>query len=137
MKMWRIVPVLITFALLLTACIGNSAGRSVLEGTAWVLTSYNDTIPIASTQATIQFEDGQVSGNASCNHYGGTYEIEGDTIRFSDLFNTEMACQAPEGVMEQEQKYLEMLRSAQRFEMDGGVLRIYTDSGGTLTFEKE
>lgn len=119
----------------LFACVGMN--QSDLKGTAWALITYNDTIPIADAQPTIQFEDGQVSGNASCNHYGGSYEIKGDRIHFGDLFNTEMACQAPEGVMEQEQKYLETLRSAQRFEMDDGVLRIYTDSGITLTFEKE
>jgi heat shock protein HslJ len=119
----------------LFACVGMN--QSDLEGTVWALMTYNDTIPIAGARPTLQFEDGQVSGNASCNHYGGSYEIEGDTIRFGDLFNTEMACLEPEGVMEQEQKYLEMLRSAQRFEMDDGVLRIHTASGGTLTFEKE
>lgn len=123
-------------AILLSACAGNSpASERHLDKTSWVLTTYNDSRPIEGTRPTIQFEDGQVSGNAGCNHYGGSYQIEGDVISFDALFSTEMACMDPDGVMAQERTYLELLRSAQRFELVDGALTIFGGSQQTLTFE--
>lgn len=131
----RMSMLLVYIAALLNACAGSS--QSNLNGTTWTLTAYKDNPPIAGAQPTLQFENGQVSGNTGCNHYGGSYEVQGDTIRFGDLFNTEMACLEPEGVMEQEQIYLEMLRSADHFELIDGVLRIYTGSQQTLIYEEQ
>lgn len=138
MKQVRITTAIILLAILLGACAGNGgANAGSLVGTTWVLESYNDTPPIAGTQPTITFEEGQVSGTASCNHYGGGYEVKGDSIRFESLFSTEMACMEPEGVMEQERAYLEMLGAAERFELVEGKLTIYADALGTLTFGTE
>jgi heat shock protein HslJ len=127
----------ILLILILSACSGISqAGEPPLEGTAWVLTSYNDSLPIDGTQTTIQFEDGEVSGSAGCNHYGGSYQIKGDTIRFEGLYSTEMACMDPPGVMEQEQAYLDLLRSSERIEMSDDLLTIYAGSQEHLIFAK-
>lgn len=50
---------------------------------------------------TISFEGDQVSGTASCNGYGGTFELSGSEITFSSLAMTEMAC-SPEEAMQAE-----------------------------------
>jgi len=138
MKHIRITIAICLLAVLLGACAGDGGTNAdSLEGTTWVLVRYNDTPPIEGTQPTITFEEGQVSGTASCNHYGGSYEVKGDSIRFEALFSTEMACMEPEGVMEQERAYLEMLGAAERFELADGALTIYAGSLGTLTFGTE
>jgi heat shock protein HslJ len=123
---------------MLSACAGISpTGQPDLEGTTWVLTAFNQNRPIEGTQPTITFEDGQVSGNAGCNSYGGSYQVKEDAISFDALFWTEMACMEPEGVMEQELAYLEVLGAAQRFELVGGVLTIFAGPQQTLTFETQ
>jgi len=135
MKTLRIVLKTTILAIVLSSCIrDNAAGQPDFGDATWVLTSYNENRPIEDTQPTLQFKEGQISGNAGCNHYGGSYHIKGDALSFTDLFNTEMACIEPEGVMEQEQIYLELLRSSERFELVDGVLTIFTSQQQTLTF---
>jgi heat shock protein HslJ len=138
MKTLRIAVIISIFAIMLSACAGSSpTSQSDLEGTTWVLTALNQNRPIEGTQPSITFEDGQVSGNASCNSYGGGYQVNGDAISFDALFNTEMYCMEPEGTMDQEQTYLELLGSAQRFELVDGVLTIFAGPQQTLTFERQ
>ncbi|MCP4168705.1 MAG: META domain-containing protein [Chloroflexi bacterium] len=68
------------FAILSGTCFESSpASQHNHEDTTWVLTAYADNRPIDGAQPTVQFEDDQVSGNANCNHYGGSYQIEGDS----------------------------------------------------------
>jgi heat shock protein HslJ len=138
MKPLSITITITFFMILLSSCTQSSREvQPALEGTTWILTSYNNKRPIEGTQPTIQFKDSQVSGKASCNHYGGNYQVKGNAINFDGLFNTEMACQDPEGVMEQEQTYLKLLKAAQRFELVDGSLTIFSGSQDTLTFEKQ
>ena len=138
MKILRITVLITIFTIMMSACVGGSpASEPNLEDTTWLLMTYNDTRPIDGTQPTIQFEDGQVSGNAGCNSYGGSYQVKGDAISFEALFNTEMACMEPEGLMDQEQAYLELLGTAQRFELVDGVLTIFAGPQQTLAFERQ
>jgi heat shock protein HslJ len=138
MKKAGIAVIIFILALMLSACSeSNLAGQPSLEDTSWVLTAFNDINPIEGTQPTIHFEDAQVSGKASCNSYGGSYQVKGDAISFGALFQTEMFCVDPEGVMEQERTYLELLGGAQRFEVVDGVLTIFAGPQETLTFERQ
>jgi heat shock protein HslJ len=43
----------------------------------------------------------------------------------------------PEGAMDQEMLYLEMLGKAQRFEISEGILTIIIEAQQTLTFEQQ
>jgi heat shock protein HslJ len=81
-------------------------------GTTWQLesgTSDGEPIPILDSHPiTLSFTEDGAGGTAACNGYGGSYSISGDTITFSELSQTEMAC-FPEETMESEQRYLEAL----------------------------
>lgn len=123
--------------LLLAACGGVDAGNegNALDGQTWVLGNDGDITPIPNRQPTLQFDNGQVSGSTGCNHYGGTYQVKGDVLRFEGLYNTEMACLEPAGLMEQESVYLSLLAQVDRFEVVDGVLRLYTQSQAALVFE--
>lgn len=118
-------------ALALTACGGSGAS---LAGTSWTLTDLNGSAPLAGTTVTLQFADGQVSGQSGCNQFGGSYDANGDKLTVSALFMTEMACLDPEGAMDQESAYLDLLGRAARYQNDGSQLVITTGSGQTLTF---
>jgi len=136
MKTHKFLLTILFFALLLSACAGNSVvGASNLEGETWVLAKLNGNEPIEDHQPTLEFEASEVSGNTGCNHYGGSYRIEDESIQFEGLFSTEMACLDPEGLMAQEQDYLGFLRMVDRFELVNGVLTLFTDAGQSLVFE--
>lgn len=129
------VTVIFIVMLTLAACGGIGAQNGAdLEGTSWVLFSYRKTTPIETARPTITFKDGEISGSASCNHYGGSYQVDGDKISFGAMFMTEMYCVDPEGVMDQESVYLEMLGNADSFELSGSQLVIFTVDGESLTF---
>jgi heat shock protein HslJ len=85
---------------------------SVPMGSTWQLeagTSDGEPIPILDSHPiTLSFTEDGAGGTAACNGYGGSYSISGDTITFSELFQTEMAC-FPEETMESERRYLEAL----------------------------
>jgi heat shock protein HslJ len=119
----------------LTACAGIVPGTGdPLDGTSWVLTAYGTSSLIPGTEITLEWERGEVSGSAGCNTYGGTYKVSGDSVSMTDLYNTEMACMEPEGVMDQEQDFLKLLRDARSFKIVDEHLQIFTEEKEALTF---
>jgi heat shock protein HslJ len=135
MKPLKIAVVFSILAMMLSACAESS--QIDLEGTTWLLTAFDEKSPIEGTQPTIQFGNGQVSGNTGCNLFSGSYQLNGDDISFGSLAWTERGCVDPEGVMEQETMYVELLGAARRFELEDDGLRIFTDSQEILTFERQ
>ena len=120
---------------LLTSCSSTEAqAADPLDGTDWQLQYYRKTAPISGTTITARFADGQISGSAGCNTYGGVYQIDGPAISISEIYFTEMACIEPEGVMEQEGMYLEYLAEAYRFQLAEEQLLINWTAQETLTF---
>ena len=121
--------VLVLGSIALTACASGSAN---LEGRLWRMQSYRgadgqmlETLPDIKTTA--EFTDGQVGGNAACNTYNGSYELDGDQINFGLMMTTMMAC--PQEVMDQETAYLVGLDQAATFEVTEDSLRILDADG--------
>jgi heat shock protein HslJ len=136
MKTLRYAVLIYIAAILLTACASD--GAASLDGTAWTLTAINNSAPLPGSAPTLQFEDGQAGGNASCNSFGGEYRVSGSRISFKDGFYlTEMYCMDPEGIMDQELRYVELLAQADSFEMREGQLVIFLPNQQTLTFERQ
>jgi heat shock protein HslJ len=125
---------LAVFAASIFVLTGCAASADPLNGTDWDLQSYNGTSPIEGRALTASFEKGQISGSAGCNSYGGTYQIHGDQITISQLYSTEMACMDPEGIMDQEQRFLKALSGAQTFQVATGQLKIFGANREILTF---
>ena len=132
MKLINTLTLITWVAILLVACGGTSGDP--LNGTTWELYSIGKYSPIADSKTTIRFEGGQVSGLGGCNQYGGEYQTSGNTITLDKLYMTEMACMSPEGIMEQEQHFLQKLGDAKRFEIVNGRLQIYGSDGEALIF---
>ncbi len=99
-----------------------------LEGVTWVLKSYGDagdlTEALPDREATLIFykEDNSVGGNGGVNSFGGDYTIGGNNITISNLISTLMA--GPEPLMSQEEKYLNILKSAESYQIEGNTLTI-------------
>jgi heat shock protein HslJ len=111
----------------------NDPPRASVDS-SWSLFAYRKTRLIEGTSFTIQFESGQVRGNAGCNQFFGSYTIEADQITLSDLGMTEMACMEPEGLMEQEQYLLRFLAACETVKFSDDNLFLTRSGGEQLSF---
>ncbi len=89
--------------------------------------------PVAATSPTLAFEDDQAVGNASCNRYFGSYDLDGSSITFGPLASTEMFCGEP-GVMEQEVAYLTALESVDAWAMEDETLTLSSGAAPVLVY---
>ncbi|MBM7059787.1 META domain-containing protein [Pseudomonas sp. UL073] len=73
-------------------------------------------------------KDGRAYGNAGCNHWFASYQLDGEKISFSQAGSTRKMC-AP-ALMEQEQRFLELLGKVQRWDMSAtDQLRLWPETG--------
>ncbi len=107
-----------------------------LAGVQWTLVSYGAAAaPVAAlpdAPVTADFTSQGISGSAGCNQYSGTFVYNNNTLTFSPLVATQMAC--TDNVMTQENAYLTALQSATGYQIANGQLQIsYPD--GVLVFK--
>lgn len=84
--------------------------------TTWVVTLLQDeegqpTPVLEGTSLTLAYDGERISGSAGCNNYFGPASID-DTVQIGPLATTMMFCSEPEGVMEQERRFLDLLQGA-------------------------
>jgi heat shock protein HslJ len=134
--------VVVTLALALAGCADEPAPRRSapeLEGVTWILaaTSVDALAPDApgDARATIRLEEGEASGTAACNPYGGRYEVGGDgAISIGVEGMTEMACDEP--VMALEAAFVDALGRVVSYRFDGEGL-LLEGGGPALRFSAE
>ena len=123
---------LLTLILLLTittsyAMETNSTSFS-LPGSAWQVATFAGQSPLTEHPITFEFDtEGNIAGDASCNRFGGSCQIEGDKIKVGRLRSTRRACEPD--VMEQEYKFLALLGAAATWSLDGDKLVLTTPDG--------
>jgi len=130
---------MVLFSFLLAAgCIGNppEPAEMNLNGTRWTLQEYvyeaTSRHVLEGTTVTLLFsEGGSISGSAGCNHYFGSYELEGDTITIGQVGQTMMYCTGA-GVMEQESRYLSLLSDAVSVNATNDTLSFADSHGFTI-----
>ncbi|RZU47882.1 heat shock protein HslJ [Fluviicoccus keumensis] len=103
-----------------------AAPKSPLMGDMWVVDDIDGEM-IDSSRATLTFqEDGRLNGHASCNVFNTTYtQPSAGALTIAKGAATMMAC-SPE-LMEQEQRFLEILQGVQTFEIDETGELVLTD----------
>ncbi len=110
-----------------------------LYNTKWTLkrihsgTSVDDDI---TGKAFIKFneEKNSAGGNGSCNSFGSTLVVSGNTIHLSNIFSTKMYC---EGVQETENNFLKSLGEVNRYDIKGKMLSLYKDKELLLELTEE
>ena len=109
-----------------SGCGGDPA---ILLHGEWLIEEIGGKAIIAKSRPTINFgDDGQISGNGSCNRYFGPYALSGEGLKISDLASSMMACEQP--LMDQEALPLKSLRETSRFEIKAGnVLALLRNDG--------
>lgn len=111
----------------LTGCGGDPA--RLLQGAEWVVEDINGTGIIDRSRVTLNFwQDGRVSGHATCNNLMGQYQLSGEGLNIGQVATTRMAC--PPALMEQERRVLGNLEQMQRFDFDEtGALLLHSAEG--------
>ena len=99
---------------------------------------------IQGTQVTIGFGEDGVGGSGGCNSYAsqpesGGYLVNDDgsiDIR-DDISRTLELCPNPSGIIEQEERYLELVPTFERFQIYGNLLVVHTVNDLVLLFQAE
>jgi heat shock protein HslJ len=73
-------------------------------------------------------EDGRAHGSAGCNRFTGGYKVSVDSIEFSGMASTMMAC-AP-AVGEQEQRFHQALGAARKWRITPEGRLVLSDAAG-------
>ena len=106
-----------------------------LTNLTWVLASFINGDAVSSVPAGVssQFtfaDDGTFSANFGCNSGGGSYAVDGDTITFSDVVTTKMACGGAGGQVEAAVLTVIGSEDPITFAIDAGSLTLMTGSIG-------
>lgn len=107
-----------------------------LTDTEWLLDTLVDGQAASSTVGgyggSIVFAPNEVSGSDGCNSFSGSYEIDGDTIRFGSLAQTLRGC--PEDVGRQSDHVHAVIGSDPAFAIEGDRLTLTGDDGRALIY---
>ena len=90
-----------------------------LTGSHWVSTE--------NAKQSVEFKASQISGNAGCNQFFGTYNQTDAKISVNPLATTRMAC--AHDVMLKEHDFLVTLESAKHVEVDANMLILKNADG--------
>lgn len=111
-----------------------------LTGTLWL----GDTLitgqaastiaPGSSVSMRIDAAASEASGSLSCNSYTASVEWDRTQLTFGQISFTEMAC-VGEGIMDQEQFVLSVLRGELQVDIDGDRLTLISAAGDGLSFK--
>jgi heat shock protein HslJ len=104
-----------------------AAPAAALEGTEWRLVDIGGQPSAAGADSTrhpgftLLAEGRKVQGSAGCNRMTGTYQLDGQKLKFGPLATTRMACPA----MQTETAFLKALEATTRYEVSGSSLTLY------------
>ena len=87
------------------------------------------------TELTISFGENDVSGSAGCNSYSAPLRSAGSTIEVGKVTAAQVECKGPEGVMEQERRFLGILTDVNQFNIYGDRLAMLTGGDEVLLFD--
>jgi heat shock protein HslJ len=124
------MKILLPLLLTLTTSFAMETNQApvTLPGSAWEVTSLADEDPLDDHPITFEFDaEGNIAGDASCNRFGGTCTIEGNTIKIGPLRSTRRACE-PE-IMQQEQKFLALLSTVSAWSIEDDELVLTAPEG--------
>ncbi len=107
-----------------------------LANTKWSLTSFTDNgkeNKVTTGRAFMQLDDTKksIGGNGSCNRFGGSYTINGNSFSVSKVFSTKMYC---EDVQKTEDSFLRLLETVTKYEVKGNTLLLYNNEQIVLQF---
>ena len=93
---------------------------------------------VHGTEVTISFDEDGLGGFTGCNSYAGPAEVEDGsvTIDAQHFFHTAKLCEDPDGLREQEERYLALVQRVTRYGIYGDSLFMQTDDDVFLLFSR-
>lgn len=86
---------------------------------------------VGRNPVSLTFSEDRVYGNAGCNHWFASYQLDNQKIRFSEVGSTRKMC--AEHIMKQEQHFLELLSKIERWDVSKiDQLRFWPVEGAPL-----
>ena len=95
--------------------------------------------PVSGTRVTLRFAGESLEGFAGCNRYGATYSLQGSKFKIPKISSTAEGCLSPEGIMDQEETYLNILSGVDKIELaDRNTLEMQNSArNAVLVFRRE
>lgn len=124
--------------------VGGDSGDANMDagilapGTTWVVEDIDNRGIIDNSRVTLGFtEDGRISGQASCNNYSGSYRFASGRLTLDGpLAVTRKMC--PPALMNQEQRFLDTLRTGLAVSQNGqGALMLTNGDGHSLLARRQ
>lgn len=114
---------------------GRGDKAASLQG-EWSIEEIDGRAVLSDSQPTINFGEGQISGNGSCNRYFGPYLLSGQGMKIWDLGSSMMLCEQP--LMEQEAMLMRVLGETRRFEIGpDGRLVLHSANGKSVVARRK
>lgn len=86
---------------------------------------------VGRNPVSLTFSEDRAYGNAGCNHWFASYQLDGQKLRFSEIGSTRKMC--AEHIMKQEQHFLELLSQIERWDVSKiDQLRFWPAKGAPL-----
>jgi len=131
-----------------TLTLSDSSGKALLgygsvpvpaSVGSWVITGYYNgsamAAPLAGTFLTLLVgSDGTLTGSSGCNHYFGSYALDGNAVKVSPLASTKATCPSSD-VQDQETQFLAALQMTEAYTKDANGLTLTNStklSGATV-----
>lgn len=92
----------------------------------WILEGYLENIeddfltdPLPDVDVELNFEEGNnLEGEGGCNSFSGGYVTDGSAIVFREILATNITCNDPAGIMDQEVAFLALLDQAEKYRIN-------------------
>lgn len=102
----------------------------------WLTTIYraDGYTQVLSRKAFISFNtpNRKISGNGSCNSFGGSLIVDGNNLDIGNTFSTKMYCDEVQSI---EDDFFRQLQKATRYEIKGNKLLLFEGENLLLEFE--
>jgi heat shock protein HslJ len=109
-----------------------------LHSGRWVLQAYDSgggalvqVLPGTEISATFN-PDGSVSGSGGCNTFTATHQAYEAVLLVTGLTSTQVSCELPQGIMQQETSFFSLLDASGSFAVFGNQLSIRDAGGQTI-----
>jgi heat shock protein HslJ len=111
-----------------------AAGPAVLQGSSWQASGINNgrggVVSGKHTHlATATFSNDTISGSAGCNTFTASYQADGNRLSIGPAATTRKLCAEPDGIMQQEQEYLDALARVHTYTLKTGSLELRDENG--------
>jgi heat shock protein HslJ len=131
MRVRALASTLAVLALVAAGCSASGGSGGTLEGTTWLMKSYDNGSSMVDVPQGVYpdavFASGKVSGVLVCNSYSGGYTQSGSALTITALAMTQMACANTSPDVESQMAAA--MQKAATYTASNASLKIYDSSG--------